>query len=166
MEEWAVIHEFPTYEVSNYGQVRNRSTGRILKQTKSPTTGLWWVGLRKNLEQHTRSIHRLVATYFIHPAPDEAVPIHLDGDVDNNHVDNLEWKSRSFARDYNEQLQRDYPLDPRPVIMVSTGEEFRNTREAAEAVGGLEKYIRMAAGSSGTMSYAGSRWIWAMGYFQ
>lgn len=31
MEEWKVYPEFPTYEVSNNGQVRNRKRGNILK---------------------------------------------------------------------------------------------------------------------------------------
>ncbi len=31
MEEWRTIVEFPTYEVSNTGKVRNAKTGRVLK---------------------------------------------------------------------------------------------------------------------------------------
>ncbi len=157
-EEWKTILEFPNYQVSNYGRVANRNTLRILRQTKSPTTGLWWVGLMKNCVQYKRSVHRLVATTFLHEAPAEAVPVHWDGNLDNNHVSNLEWKSRSFARDLREQQIRGRPLDYRPVRNITTGEIFANTMEAADAIMGLEKYIQMAAMSDGTMSYMRARW--------
>ena len=35
MEEWRIIYDFPNYSVSNYGQVRNNTTGRILKPNTS-----------------------------------------------------------------------------------------------------------------------------------
>ena len=33
-EKWLVIEEFPVYEVSDMGRVRNTKTGRILAQTE------------------------------------------------------------------------------------------------------------------------------------
>lgn len=158
LEDWRTIDEFPTYEVSSRGRVRNMSTGRILKQTKSPTTDLWWVGLRKNLEQHTRSIHRLVANAFLYRGPSNAIPVHIDGDKDNNRVENLEWRSLSQARELVLQNQRTQPISMRSVEHVATGTVYPNTRVAAEETRGLEKHVYIAATSNGVMRYKGSYW--------
>lgn len=35
MEEWKQILEYENYEVSSYGNVRNKKTGRILKSARN-----------------------------------------------------------------------------------------------------------------------------------
>lgn len=159
MEEWKVIREFPTYEVSNRGQVRNLSTGRTLKQTKHPTTGLLWVGLRKNMAQHTRTVHRLVASEFLFEGPEDSIPIHLDGNRENNTPENLDWKPRTFARELTAERNRAQPIDPRKVLHIEHEMEYANALEAAKHLGGLEKYILLAARSSGRTSYKGGHWV-------
>lgn len=165
MEQWLTIEEFPTYEVSDRGQVANLGTGRILKQTLNHVTGLYWVGLRKHLQQHTRSTHRLVAEAFLHPAPGPArefVPVHINGDKSDNRAENLVWKSLSFSRELNNQRTRSYPLSTRTIRCIETGELFEDSREAAEAVDGLERYIVQAAGQGSSMSYRGYHWEFSM----
>ena len=35
MEEWKQVSEYENYEVSSYGNVRNKKTGRILKPARN-----------------------------------------------------------------------------------------------------------------------------------
>ncbi len=92
-EEWKVIENATNYEVSNYGQVKNKNTNRILKQTLNG--GYFAIGLRINNKTTTAFIHRLVAIRFL-VCPDETFVVnHKDGCKTNNNVDNLEWVSQS-----------------------------------------------------------------------
>lgn len=92
-EEWKVIGNDTNYEVSNYGQVRNKNTNKILKPTL--VGGYLSIGLRINNKTITSFIHRLVAIRFL-VCPDETFIVnHKDGIKTNNNVENLEWISQS-----------------------------------------------------------------------
>ena len=92
-EEWKVIEKATNYEVSNYGQVKNNNTNKILKQTL--INGYFAVGLRIDNKTTTAFLHRLVAIRFL-VCPDETFVVnHKDGVKTNNNVENLEWVSRS-----------------------------------------------------------------------
>ena len=93
IEEWKVIEKATNYEVSNYGQVKNKNTNRILKQTL--INGYFATGLRINNKTTTAFLHRLVAIRFL-VCPDETFVVnHKDGCKTNNNVENLEWISQS-----------------------------------------------------------------------
>jgi hypothetical protein len=88
METWIQIEDFPNYEVSNHGRVRNR-TGKVLKQHYH--SNYLGVGLSKGGKIHTKDTHRLVAISFL-PNPDGKPQVnHKDGNKDNNHSSNFEW---------------------------------------------------------------------------
>lgn len=146
MEEWAPLEEFPGYEVSTEGRIRNALTYHVLGIYDNGH-GVYQVVMRRDGHPTARAVHRLVALTFIGPPPEQGyVPIHLDGHAWNNRVDNLEWRSRAFAIRRTKQGRRtDPPIDPRPVRRVRTGETFRNAREAAFALNGLEEQIYGAA---------------------
>ena len=92
-EEWKVIENATNYKISNYGQVKNTTTKRILKPTL--INGYLAVGLRANNKTIMSFEHRLVATYFM-VCPDETYVVnHKDGIKTNNSVENLEWVSQS-----------------------------------------------------------------------
>ncbi len=89
MEEWRTIVEFPTYEVSNTGKVRNAKTGRVLKPVTS--AGYPMCNLYKNRKAFTKKIHRLVMETFL-PVEDKTLVVnHKDGNKTNNTLSNLEW---------------------------------------------------------------------------
>lgn len=58
MEEWKQITNYSNYEVSSFGQVRNKKTGRILKAFNNG--GYLHIALSQNKHQSSFSIHRLV----------------------------------------------------------------------------------------------------------
>ncbi|CAL6075154.1 Conserved_hypothetical protein [Hexamita inflata] len=94
IEEYRDISEYPNYEVSNLGQVRNKTTGRILKQNDRGT-GYLAVSLYLNKIMKTYYIHQLVSKTFLEN-PDNYTEIdHCDGVRSNNNVWNLRWVSRS-----------------------------------------------------------------------
>lgn len=92
-EIWKDIEGFENrYEISSFGNVRNKKTEKYIKPTCDPH-GYYFVTLRKVGETKTNSnkIHRLVAKAFI-PNPEHLPCVnHKDGDKSNNNVDNLEW---------------------------------------------------------------------------
>ncbi len=90
-EVWKVIDEFPNYEVSNFGNVRNRLTGRILKPYDD-RRGYLRVDLG---HKNRRKLHRLVADAFCeHPAGKDVVN-HINRDRHDCRAANLEWVTYS-----------------------------------------------------------------------
>ena len=61
---WKRINDFPNYEVSDTGQIKNIKTGKYLSPKKS-RTGYLRVTLCDNGFQKTILVHRLVAIAFI-----------------------------------------------------------------------------------------------------
>jgi hypothetical protein len=141
-EIWKAIDEFSDYDVSNFGNVRKNKTGRILS-TSPNQYNVVQVGLMRDGVQYHRSVPLLVAKAFLpihYPAYD--TPINLDGDRQNNHVDNLIWRPRWFAIKYNQQFR--YPFEhhiSKPIADIKTGEVSENSLEAAKQYGLLESDI-------------------------
>ena len=91
------------YEISNFGRVRQPSTGRINKiYTNSDKDGYLVVNLMCNVVDKDGKIvskpknvklHRLMASTFVNnPDPDENTVVnHIDGVKTHNFVENLEW---------------------------------------------------------------------------
>lgn len=92
-EEWKVIEDGATYEISNYGQVRNKITGKVLKLLL--LSGYMVITLKMNNRKTISKIHRLVATQFLVRTNETHIVNHKDGNKLNNHVENLEWVSPS-----------------------------------------------------------------------
>lgn len=88
--EWKTIEDYPKYEVSNNGDVRNIKTGKVLKHTL--TKGYHYVEItNKDNERKRVRVHRLVANAFI-PNPYNLETVnHKDLNKGNNNVENLEW---------------------------------------------------------------------------
>lgn len=131
-EHWEVIEDFPLYLVSSYGQVLNRETGRLLKQSAN-NRGILKVGMYKNGEQYTRSVKVLVADTYLEGKNELFdTPINLDGNQANNRLDNLMWRPRHFAWRYGHQFVEQSSNDLRgPIVDLKTGVWYHNMLEAA-----------------------------------
>lgn len=80
------------YSVSNYGEVRNDSTGTLLGGHIN-NNGYKMVHLRYRIDKMC-SVHRLVMKAF-NPREDmdELQVNHIDGNKTNNYIENLEWST-------------------------------------------------------------------------
>jgi hypothetical protein len=92
MEEWRVISDFPNYSVSNFGNVKNNKTSKLLKLTLK--SGYYHISLTNEDCKKGFKVHRLVALAFI-PNPENKSDVnHEDKNKLNNNVSNLTWMTR------------------------------------------------------------------------
>lgn len=102
-EEWRKVFGYESkYLVSNYGRVksigRKDTLGRYLHEkvmkintaTIYPSVSLYICGKKK-----MHNIHRLVAIAFIPNPYNKPCVNHIDGNKENNFVENLEWATHS-----------------------------------------------------------------------
>lgn len=106
---WKVIDFASNYEISNEGEVRNKTTGKILKGRESKS-GYLQVSIKidETGKFTNKYIHRLVAEFFIKNPELKREVNHIDGNKLNNNVDNLEWVTSS-----ENQLHRQHILNKR-----------------------------------------------------
>lgn len=102
IEEWRDITGYEgLYQVSNWGRVKtmarlHREDRPYMKQErlmKPPVNNVGYpqVCLYKDKKGVIHSVHRLVATAFLERKPEHRVINHIDGNKQNNRIDNLEW---------------------------------------------------------------------------
>ncbi len=92
MEEWRIINDYPNYSISSLGNVRNNTTGNLLKPDISR---YYRVVLSKNNKTKSYSIHRLIGIHFLPNWNNYPEIDHIDRDKTNNKVFNLRWIDRS-----------------------------------------------------------------------
>lgn len=93
------------YEVSNLGNVKSLRRGKLLKQS-SDKNGYKILSLTKDGKSVAFLVHRLVAMTFL-PNPQGLPEVnHKDETHDNNVLENLEWCSRSYNRNYGTYRER------------------------------------------------------------
>jgi hypothetical protein len=138
-EIWKDIIDYPDYQVSNLGRVKNRNTDRLLKPFLVGQ-GYYCVALYRNKESKFHYIHRLVASAFLNKSDDKPVINHKDGVRTNNTVSNLEWCTQSE----NIQKAYDMGLSTRrtPVRIIETGEVFESQTACAKAIRGDQRAIQ------------------------
>lgn len=92
---WADIPGYEKiYKISDVGVVRNKKTQKIITP-KDNGWGYLLIRLNKDGIRKGVAVHRLVAMAFI-PNPNKKPEVnHKDGNKLNNHINNLEWVTRS-----------------------------------------------------------------------
>jgi hypothetical protein len=93
LEEWRTINDFPNYEISSFGNIKNKNTNRILKQNIK--SGYCNINLVNTNLTKCFKVHRLVAYAFINNAENKLEVNHKDKNKLNNNVTNLEWMTRT-----------------------------------------------------------------------
>lgn len=120
MEEWKQIvldGEKWSYEVSNYGNVRNMATGKPLKPQQQKK-GYLQVKLHKNGQIKSVLIHRMVAIMFI-PNPNKLSEVnHISEVKTDNRVENLEWCTREYNMNHGTLNERRVSKITKPVYYV------------------------------------------------
>lgn len=141
METWKDINGFEgLYQVSNLGDIKRLKTKKIggkggyeRKQhilSKCNTKGYLKVDLWKQNKKYCFLVHRLIATAFI-PNPNNFPQInHKDEIKDNNSIDNLEWCTDKYNRNYGTAQQRIAESNSKPVTQLTLNGEFVRTYDS------------------------------------
>ena len=143
MTEWKTIEGYPSYEVSDKGQVRslyrNHSTNgsiinivRILKPVVGKG-GYLQVGLSNEGERRYYKIHRLVLEAFVVSCPERKECNHKNGIKSDNRPENLEWatKSENQLHAYQTGLKFGIPHHERSVHQFTLNSIWVDTYKSA-----------------------------------
>lgn len=168
MENWKMINDFPDYEVSNLGNIRNIKTQKILKPYKSyylkmPGYEKYKVKLYKDKKAYNRSIHQLVAKAFLEIPernPDgtlldlKTLQInHIDFNTSNNKVSNLEWVDSGYNNRARELAK--------PIKCIETNEVFPCSYYASKKYGVSISHLQNAANINDKhQTAAGYHWMY------
>ena len=141
-EIWTKCVDYPAYEVSTFGNVRNAATRVFMTPKFINSGGYAQVHLRigiKNKNGKFETVHRLVAKAFCeNPDPEKKYIVdHIDHNRKNNYYKNLRWVTPK------ENVLNSNPRKPRiykertPIVLLNaeTNElikEFSNTLVAAK----------------------------------
>ena len=119
MEIWKDIKDYEGYyQVSNTGKVRSVDRlgrcgkyGTLLYKGRELKAGVGSHGycnivLSKKSKTKTRTVHSLVAEYFVDGYKEGYEVNHIDFEKTNNHVDNLEWVTPSYNSTHGWQKRR------------------------------------------------------------
>lgn len=160
-EVGSIIPAFSNYEVTTYGRVVNRTTGR--EMVLSPTVGgELTVGLMKYGVQFRRSVKVLVAEAFVPGRSDIFnTPIQLDGDRNNLTAGNIAWRPRWFAWEYTHQFH-DFRAFHHigPILDITNGIEYETIFQASIATGSLAKHIHGAITSKTHVFPGGEKYVY------
>lgn len=97
---WVKIKQNENYSINENGEVRNDNKGNIRTPYINKRNGYYYVDLWKDNKRVKYPIHRLLAIAFI-PNPNNKQTVdHIDGNRQNNSLDNLRWAT------YSEQNSR------------------------------------------------------------
>ena len=99
MQIWLDVSGYEgIYQISNFGQVKNCKTGKLLNFSKT-YNGYQRVKLYKKVcgkrTSQTFMVHRLVAQAFVSNPDNKPQVNHIDGNKMNNEANNLEWCTQS-----------------------------------------------------------------------
>lgn len=152
-EIWKSRPDIVGVEVSTFGRVRTLDRvvsngkgtrhvkGHVFKQFDNGS-GYLYVSVPIDGKWTKKYVHRLVAQTFIHNQDNLPQVNHKDCDRTNNSVDNLEWCTRSYNRQYQEKYGK---AQGKPMFAVNLASlevlHFCSQSEASQTIGINRKNI-------------------------
>lgn len=134
------------YQVSNFGRIKNKNNLIMsLSRNRSGPNYRYMVWLSKQDKKKPFLVHRLVAEAFI-PNPNEKPTVnHIDGNPLNNHLDNLEWATKSENHIHRVYVLKEHSLIPcRKVRCIETGVIYPSLSAASRATNTQQSSISQA----------------------
>ena len=150
MENWKSVKGYEgLYEVSDKGRVKGLKRNRILKNIVD-SLGYVRVSLCKENKPKAHKIHRLVAEHFLKPSEYKIVN-HIDGNKENNSVENLEWCNASQNRKHACDTGLAAKKEGRLIMCNETKKVYKGVMSAARHIGISHTMISsILNGGSGT----------------
>ena len=105
-EVWKELKDYSNYEISSFGNLRNKNTKKHLKL--SSKGGYFGTCIKNNnSERKSMKIHRLVALTFI-PNPENKYTVnHKDHNKSNNNINNLEWATITEQNQHKRKTKKE-----------------------------------------------------------
>lgn len=135
-EIWKPIADFTGYEVSNRGRIRSYRRGKarylhLIEAKDHYLRAQLYVGKKI---KHSIAVSRLVAIAFI-PNPLNLEQVnHINENVKDNRVENLEWCSPKYNSNYGTRAKRIADKLSKPVLQYARDGTFiRRFNSASEA---------------------------------
>jgi hypothetical protein len=136
-ELWKEIEDYPLYEASTFGNIRNIKTKRILKSLISKSYHYVSLINNNNKIRNTISLHRIIAKTFIPNINNKLTVNHKDHNPSNNNINNLEWSTYKEQANHKRkpQLEIYEYTGTRPVwrICQDTDEKLQKYNSIKEA---------------------------------
>ena len=88
---WKEYPECRKYLISNTGEIKNKKTDRLMMGSKVNGYRFMTLFIDKDKPKMNRLLHRMVAQTFLDNPDNKPVVNHIDTNILNNNVDNLEW---------------------------------------------------------------------------
>lgn len=152
-EIWKDIKGFGNYQISSFGNVRNKNYHRqnVIKEIKQTDNGCGYlrVALCKGSKTSYFYVHRLVGEHFLENKNNEKCINHKNGIRSDNRAENLEWCSYSYNVKYSYDklghkltekhlkkfINAGKEKNKKKVICVETNQIFDSAKEASKFIG-------------------------------
>lgn len=106
-EIWKTINNFSKYEISSFGNIRNKTSNNIL--TPNIKSGYLSTSLPNNTgDRKSVKIHRLVALSFIPNPLNKETVNHKDHNKLNNNLSNLEWATTTEQNNHKRKCKKKF----------------------------------------------------------
>ena len=106
-EIWKQIPDFSNYEISSYGNLRNKSSRKHISQ-RSLRGGYIRIYIKNDDNKRiSLTIHRIVAITFIPNLENKYTVNHINHNKLDNRVENLEWASTTEQNRHKRKISRD-----------------------------------------------------------
>lgn len=136
-EIWKRIENFSKYEISSFGNIRNKLTTIIRKP--SIKSGYYYICIISDDSMYkSMSIHRIVAINFIENLENKETVNHKDHNKLNNNINNLEWATTTEQNQHKRKCKKEIQE------LVSSRSVWRVDKDSNKKI---EKYetIKLAA---------------------
>ena len=139
IEEWKSIKDFDGYYINKEGQVKStrsyKGTKEKILKGSTNQQGYKTINLIKDGKVFTKTLHRLLAQTFIENPNNYPCINHIDGNILNNSLDNLEWCTYSHNNKEAYRLGlKQSRIKPKKVVQLDKDYKILNVFESLQQI--------------------------------